>query len=291
MTPNRLHAARGLALWSLLASGILLVGCADLEAVRQFAKTSAATADYQAVIADYVASPERQKRYQPERAAEFLNAQFEERKKQRVKLEAAQKVLVEYMSALGDMAADDLPNVDPQIDALGKALEDAKFVGQADALIGKETATAAGSIAKVLVRVVLDHWRQAQTVRIIRDANDHVQTVVAGLREVVLKDFGTSLDIEDEVGRKYFGAPIAAASSRHQTDTVAPLARIMQLEYADKISERRAKLNAYAAVLEKIGKGHADLDANVDHLNDTALMARLKQYAKDLQVIYKAIAQ
>lgn len=264
-------------------------GCANLDAVRDFAKTSAATADYRQIVADYAMSPERQKRYQPARFAPQLDAQAKARAEQKPKLEAAQTILVEYMTALGDLAADDLPNVDTQVDALGKALEKAKFVGDGDAAISKETGTAAATIANILTRAVLDHWRQKATSRIVREANDSVQTVTAGLREIVLKDFSASLDTEKETVRKYFEAPIAAATAGGDTDAVPPLARILWLEHSDQVETRRAKLMAYAEVLEKIGKGHEDLNKNVDRIQDKALKERLRAYAKDLQALYKAI--
>jgi hypothetical protein len=276
----------------VLVSAFLLgaSGCANLQAVRDFAKTSAATADYRQIVADYAMSPERQKRYQPERSAPDLNVQAKAREEQKPKLEAVQSILVEYMTALGDLAADDLPNVDNQVDALGKALENAKFVGNGDAAISKETGTAAATIAKILTHAVLDHWRQKQTSRIVREANDSVQTVSAGLREIVLNDFSASLDAEEEAVRKYFEAAIAASTAGGDTTGVPPLARILWLEHSDQLQTRRAKLTSYAEVLAKIGKGHEDLNNNVDSLQDKAMKERLRAYAKDLQSLYTAIA-
>ena len=287
--PLSQHRRTMLALALLSALLPFISGCTNLQAVRDFAKTSAATADYRQIVTDYVTSPDRQKRYQPARSAPQLEASAKVRAEQKPKIEAAQTILVEYMTALGDLAADDLPKVDSQVDALGKALEKAKFVGDGDAAIGKETATAAGTIAKILTRAVLDHWRQKQTSRIVREADDSIQTVTAGLREIVLKDFGASLDTESETVRKYFEAPIAAAKSGGDTDAVPPLARILWLEHSDEIKARRAKLTAYADVLAKIGKGHADLNENVDRLRDKALKERLRGYTKDLQALYNAI--
>ncbi len=275
---------------SLLAC-ILPAGCADLQAVREFAKTSAATADYRQIVTDYIESPVRQQRYLPDNRAVQLDSIAKKRAAQRKLLEGSQIVLVEYMSSLGDLAADELPNVDSEIEALGKSLEKAGFAGDADAAINKETASAAGRIAMVLTRAVLDHWRQDRVKTIIRDTDDNVQAVVAGLREIVLKDFNASLDIEAEAVRMYFEAPIASAESRHDTDAVPPLARILMLEHLDRIKERRERLDAYAQVLDKIGKGHAELFRNVDNLEDKALKERLKKYAKDLQTLYKAIKE
>ena len=285
------NARRLLIALALLGSPGLWACAANLQAVRDFAKTSAATAEYPQVVSNYAEAPIRMKRYAPARAGAALDADAKERAAQAANFEAAQKILVEYMSTLGDLAADELPNVDSQVDGLGKALEKAKFVGDGDAAIKKETASAASAIAKVLVRVVLDRYRQRQLVQIIRDTDPHVQVVVAGLREVVRTDFDRALRTEAEAIDKYFKEPIAAAQARRDEDAVPPLARIMLLDRMDVIEGRRAKLEAYAKALTKIGEGHAELNKNVDKLDGEALKQRLKQDAKDLRALYKAIQE
>ncbi len=275
----------------LLLTSLLASGCADLQAVRSFAKTSAATADYRQIVTDYVESPTRRKRYHPDRYAVQPAGTTTPRARQKTLLAGSQRVLAGYLNALGDLAADELPDVDSEIDGLAKALEKAGFAGDGDAAIRKETASAAGSIAKVLTRAVLDHWRQDRIQKIIRETDGNVQTVVAGLREIVLKDFNASLDIEAEAVRKYFESSIAAAKSRNDEEAVPPLARILMQEHLDRIRERRDRLSSYAEVLKKIGTGHADLLANVDKLEDKALQERLEKFAADIRILYKAIKE
>jgi len=275
----------------LLLTSLLAAGCADLQAVRTFAKTSAATADYRQIVNDYVESPTRQQRYLPDRYAAQLARTTAKRAGQKTLLEGSQRVLAGYLNALGDLAADDLPDVDSEIDGLAKALDTAGFAGYGDAAIRKETATAAGRIAKVLTRAVLDHWRQYRVQKIITETDGNVQAVAAGLREIMLKDFNASLDIEAEAVRKYFESSIAAAKSRNDAEAVPPLARILLQEHLDRIRERRDRLSSYAEILEKIGKGHADLLANVDKLEDKALQKRLEKFAEDLRILYKAMQE
>ncbi len=275
----------------LLLTSLLASGCADLQAVRSFAKTSAATADYRQIVTDYVESPTRRKRYHPDRYAVQPAGTTTPRARQKTLLAGSQRVLAGYLNALGDLAADELPDVDSEIDGLAKALEKAGFAGDGDAAIRKETASAAGSIAKVLTRAVLDHWRQDRIQKIIRETDGNVQTVVAGLREIVLKDFNASLDIEAEAVRKYFESSIAAAKSRNDEEAVPPLARILMQEHLDRIRERRDRLSSYAEVLKKICTGHADLLANVDKLEDKALQERLEKFAADIRILYKAIKE
>ncbi len=272
-------------------SALLLGGCTTLEAVRAFAKTSADTAEYKKVADEFASGPTRLKQYAPANRHAGLDADAKARVRLRERFDAAQAILVAYMNALGDLAADELPSLDKQVDGLGAALEKAKFVGTGDAAISKSTATAAASIAKVLGRVLLDHWRQARLAELIRETDEHVQVVVSGLRAIVMRDFDLALRLEAVAVGKYFDEPIAAAEHRNppDTDMIPPLARILKADRLDVVTARRAKLKAYAEVLGKIGTGHADLLQHVGKLDDAALTARLKQYAKDLIALHKAI--
>ncbi|MBC6991583.1 hypothetical protein [Hymenobacter sp. BT491] len=280
--------------WIALAFGLLsgfLPSCANLEAVREFAKTSAATADYQQIVTDYVGSPARQKLYQPARFASTLDEITRARTAQQARLEGAQTVLVQYMSALGDLAADDLPVVDAELEGLSGALTDAKFIGEGDRAISTETATAAGTIAKVLLRAAADHWRQRQIRTIVEQTDASLQTVVKGLQTIVLKDFSLSLDQDSVAVEKYFGKIKAAAGTLSDPDAVQPLARVVEVDHMARIRARRVKLQTYAQVLDQIGKGHAELRRNVGQLKGKALSQRMKLYAQDLRKLYKAFAE
>lgn len=266
-----------------------LCGCANLAAVREFAKTSAATADYKQVVADYTNSPTRQLRYQPDRNADTLKQLATKRAAQGPMLEATQQVLVAYMSSLGDLAADKLPNVDSEIDGLSKALETAKFVGDGDQQIGKETATAAASIAKVLIRAGLDGWRQREVVKIVKETNAPLQDVVAGLKEILDKDLRMSLQNEEIAVSKPFQSWNAAAKAGNDPDGAPQVARILLDERLEQVKAKRASLDAYIKVLDTIAKGHDDLFKNVDKFDKKDLVERLKGYSKDLQTLYKSV--
>lgn len=275
--------------WPGIVLFALLSGCANLGAVREFAKTSAATADYKQVVSDYTNSPSRQRRYQPERMSGQLDSMVERRAGQGPLLEAAQQALVKYMTLLGDLAADKLPDVDSEIDDLSKALEKAKFVGDGDKQIGKETASAAASIAKVVARAILDGYRQSEVAKIVKQTNEPVQNVVAGLREVLDKDMRESLLNEETAIRKPFGAWVAAASSGNDPDGAPPVARILLDERLEQLHIKQANLDAYIKVLDTIANGHADLFLNVEKLDEKELITRLRGYSADLQTLYKGI--
>jgi hypothetical protein len=275
--------------WFAFACIAVLGGCVNLEAVRDFAKTSAATADYQQVVSDYVESPLRRVRYAAPGAADDLKKTAARRKEQRPRLEAAQGVLVKYMAALGDAAADELPRVDSEIDGFLKALEGAKFVGDADAAIGKETASAAATVAKVLTRVVLDSWRRREVAEVVQETDGNIQVVVAGLQEIIENDFVQSLKSEEADVRFPFEAWLAATKSFKDPAGTPPPMQILLEERLDLIAKKRQNAESYAEVLGKIGKGHAELADKTIKLDDAELKARLKQYASDLQTLYRSI--
>lgn len=281
---NRVVVRRGIVLAALL---LVLGGCVNLEAVRQFAKTSAATADYQRIVADYATSPTRQKRYAPARAHAALDAEAARRAEQRRALSSAQQVVVEYMSALGDLAADDLTDYSKQIEGLRASLDKVGVVGDGAALVDKKTAAAGVKIADVILEAMANGYRQAKLAEVIREANDPLQNVLAGLREIVTKDFERSLSNEAEAIRKPFEAVVSAAGTEDESE-LKPIARILLEERLEQIEARRAQLTTYAAVLDKIAAGHADLLAGIGRFDSKDLQRRLKGYAKDLQTLVKA---
>jgi hypothetical protein len=264
-------------------------GCANLEAVRRFARTSAAAARCDAVVDDYARSPVRQLRYEPEPFRRQLEAVAARRAEQRPRLEAAQAVLVGYLGALGDLAADDVPSMDADVDGLVGALDTGKFVGDADGQIGAETASAAASIAKVLLRAVADRWRQERLVELIRETDPRLQTLVAGLREIVDQDLRTSLQQEEEALRKPFLAWRAAAIAGGDPDGAPRAASVLLEERRAQIQDRQAALDEYLKALATIAAGHAELSRNVDRLRKRELVDRLAAHARELAKLARSI--
>lgn len=260
----------------------------NLAAVREFAKTSAATAHYEQVVSDYVNSPVRQRRYQPANQAANLDALVASRAEQGPILEATQQVLVAYMSTLGDLAADQLPNVDSEIDSLSNALEKAKFIGEGDKQVGRETATAAASIAKVLIRVSMDGYRRRHVSRIVKETNPALQNTIAGLKDILEHDMRASLTNEALAIKSPFRSWIAAAESLGDPDGAPPVARILLDERLAVVNAKEAVLDDYIKVLDLIAQGHEDLTTNIDRISKNDLKVRLKGYSKDLQTLYKS---
>jgi len=273
----------------MLALALALGACTNLAAVREFAKTSAATADFAQVVRDYQASPHRQLVYQPEDKAAQLRELAEGRKQEARRLLDCQQIVVDYMNALGDLAADDLVSVDSEIDGLTKALEDAKVIGKADSNVSKETATAAAAIAKILTRAVLNGWRQGQVCEIVSEVDPHLQEALAGLTAVLDQDLRGSLENERTAIEKRFNTWSASARANGDEDGAPPISRVLLAERVLVIERMEQQLDRYLEVLAKIAAGHRDLVENRKSLTAKAVIAAIKEHSKDLQTLYKQI--
>src|SRR5262244_1263512 len=134
---------------------------ANLTSVRDFANTSFDAAQYSQLVVVYVETPTRLKRYEPSSQWPELDRQASQRQAQRQQLLLRHTLVKEYMSALGQLAADGLPIYDNE---LGEALEDAKFADEGEA-------TAFAAVSKLLVTAATDRWRRDKLESLIEQSN------------------------------------------------------------------------------------------------------------------------
>jgi len=283
--PKILKSAYLLAIPALF----LLTACTNIEAVREFAKTSSATADYTEIVSDFADSPKRIKRFQPQSAWPQSEGIIERRSIEAKRLLETQTVLTAYMNALGDLAADKLVKADAEIDSLQKALEKAKFIGDADQAVNKETATAAASLAKIFIRAATDRWRQNKTKKIIRESNAPLQRTIEGLILNLDTSLRSSLQTERVAIGKPYQAWIAGSTSESDQTAVPPIAQILLNERLDVINAKEKKLDEYIKILKKIASGHESMYQNIDNLKSEHLIQNLKSLSKDLQEAHKQI--
>jgi hypothetical protein len=282
------HLTVPLALAVLVSMGA--TGCANLEAVRRFAVTSAETAAYEEVVRDYVDSLRRQRLYQPEAHRAELDALTRARLEQQKRLEAVQKSLVDYLAVLGDLAADSMPGVDSEVEAIKAALEGGKFIGDGDAQVRQPTATAAAALANLLGRAITDVYRQAKLKGLILEAAPHFHAAVAGLREVLDVDLRRSLHNEAAAMEKPFRAWESAALAANDPDGAAPVARLLREERLEVLHHKEARLDAYLGVLDTIAQGHAAVVKQVDTLEIADLKQKLTGYTENLKASAASIA-
>jgi hypothetical protein len=254
-------------------------GCANLTAIREFANTSSDAAQYSQLVVAYVDTPSRMKRYEPESQLATLDRQVTERKTQQERLLLRQKLIQEYMDALGQLAGDELTIYDKELDALGKAAKTANFLEPGEA-------TAFAAVSKVLVLAVTDRWRQGKLVTLIEETDGPFQVVVGALVKVVEQEFAADTANEREALNKYY-----TALERQGRDAagLAALAEWREVREG-QIKGHEVAIRNYAVVLKTIAVGHHKLYESRHRLSRPEVQAEIHQYTKRLKEAFNALA-
>jgi cell fate (sporulation/competence/biofilm development) regulator YlbF (YheA/YmcA/DUF963 family) len=294
---------------------LLVVGCVDLSAVKRFAALSSSVTDNHRVVEDYVESPKRQRLYQPVSQHAALDAIAARRAKQQAQFTAVQSTLVGYMKALQDLASDEAISLDHDIDGLKTALENSKFIGEADQASNKETATAAATIVKILSTPGLDQWRKSEVKQLIRETNPAVQQAISGFVGILNVDLRQSLVNEQTAITKPFDGwkassidlcvkaekmkeslekkdpPTPAAELRKdcQRDAEPMAVEVLSQEHLAAFSNKEPALNAYIESLQTIATGHQYLYDHLDEIDKKIVVGELQRYSKTIQTLRKAI--
>lgn len=263
---------------ALLALTIATASCANLAAIREFASTSADSAAYTKLVGEYLESPLRQKRYQPAARHPDLDRIAAERAAQGERLRLWHRLIEEYMEALGQLAADEAVVYDKEINALGKAATEAKFLSAQDA-------DAFSAVTRTLLRLVADGWRRRQISRLIEETNQPFQAVVSALRTVVRQGFGSDAANERAAINKHYSDLVV--QSRDQAG-IAALKEWQELRISG-VEDREKAIGAYGEILDRIAAAHQRLYNGRKDLPAKALLADMKGYSKEIRTLFEVV--
>ena len=256
----------------------LSYGCANLSAIRQFAESASRTAEYTKLVDDYVQCASRQKKYQPENQHERLEQIAKERSGEKGALILRHLLIEEYMDALGQLAADQVVTYDKEIDSLGAAAKQGKFIDD-------EEAAAFSALGKVLTKAATDGWRQRKLKQLIEKSNEPLQLVISSLKQIVDDGFAGDLKNEEVAVEKYYHAIIADS---HDKAGIAALEEWMTTKL-ETIRKRGKAIETYSEALVKIAEGHKKLYHNRNRVRSKELLGQMSRYAKDLRKAYDTL--
>jgi len=268
----------GVRFLAVVLLGLVASGCANLGAIREFASTSSDAAQYNQIVGTYVDTPTRLMRYEPESQRPVLVRQAAERQAQREQLLMRQRLIQAYMDALGQLADDGLTTYDKQLDALGNALQAAKFADQGEA-------AALTAVSKLVTTAATDHWRQGKLVTLIEQADAPFQIVVGTLVVIVETGFTTDIANEREALNKYY-----TELQRTSRDPAGLAALGEWREIRDgQIRDRETAISSYVVVLKTIASGHHKLYESRHELSKVQVQAEIHQYTSRLKEAVNAI--
>jgi hypothetical protein len=259
----------------------------NLDAVREFARTSSEAVSYEALVEDYVDAPQRRAVLQP-RTATIEESRFQDRVAQRTELLELHAALSDYMQVLGQLAGDEPPHLQ-QTRAARDLRRARRSRDREPAQTGRERATPLDTSDLQAVRAtfgkvseaLLGAWRQAEVERLLLSGGDDFEAVLLALRDRVLPLLADDAEAElIAVDKHYRGllAPLASQEDELSLAAVALLRR-QQAVQAAEVHGRQHAIEDYASILDEILAGHRALRDGCA-LDNSALAAELRDRAR-----------
>lgn len=283
---------------AVLLTTVLVSGCANLGAVRDFATSSATMTGYEAVTEHYVSSADRQladlpsdKRFEGARANLLaLKASTEQDRETLLKLHA---VTTGYMAALAQLAGQQAYAVSPEMLQVSGAIATSGSLNI--------NADHVSAHARIAARVA--DWslaaRQVKDVRQMVRQNGADMDKLLEAMQLATQTYGIvqeqeiqSYDLVADYRQAQWSAalPGDVGLTPERREVISTVLRRSTL--ADRAAQQQAleAQRAAAAGLERVREAHEVLVSNLDRLNAKDVRAILRQAASDLKAIRQNIS-
>lgn len=266
--------------FSILAGAIVAAACTSPAAVTRYTKSAAlVTARLPDVTDALSASCRRTASYRLRRASsewygdDSLRIACAGRDSAMRSVVRANRVLSAYFAALESLAANKVTDFDSGVDALGSAVRDA---GGFD----KAQVSAIDALAKYAASRTTDGYRRTKLRDAIASQNDNVQTVIAGLHEILDRDFAQLLANDVAAQTSFYRAALAENTARDPLTAI--LVRDAYDERSAALAERTEAVRALSQALLTVGRGHQALYDSRNRLGAKALLTTIVSNAREL---------
>lgn len=265
---------------------VILAGCADLTAIRDFSKISADSAGFTKIVDDYAQSDDMQLAYMYpplEKSGEIdrLKNESKARADQAKELLNVLKAVESYMSALGDLASDQIVDSSTNIQKLMTEIN-------AATPIDPKLSKSASAIASLVSKMITDGYRQRNLREAINEANPYIQDIDKSLALLLQKGFPLALRAEKTSVNDYYDYWHNVALDHNELASIE-LIRIKKRDDTALFDDKEHALIAYREVFRIIAAGHQMLFDKQQDFKNKALLATIKQYALEIRDTLKTI--
>jgi len=254
---------------------VMCTGCADLSAVAKFAASAkVASSGFGDIAKDFAGSAKRRSLYVREKEKPKALEQAETYKALEPDMMAAQKLLVDYIAALGAISSDSTKSRDASVGATEPGLERIGMKpGQASAGVG---------LAAKLVDAATARYRSNKAGSTIHDANPLLQDYLKGLEQIAGTDYPAVLEDERISAEGYYDGLLHEYGEKEPLAAVA--IRIDRQHDLEAIADKKKAARAYTKILTDIGEAHQKLYDQGKHMSAKQMGTIVEPYLADIAI-------
>lgn len=264
---------------ALLVALLVVSGCTNLSAVRQYSETANGSLSMVPdVVGDFTGSCKRRAHFQPDDST----PNCETIKKLSEPLTEVVSVLQKYIQSLGKLASDEVVTYTENLDSLEKEIDGLdKF--------DKEKVSAVTSIAKYVSKLATDVYRRDKVKNAIQENNQHIKVVTSVLADIIENDYKSLLETERETVDKYYKG-INAQYSRNEPLAVK-LAMKEKDVHMEGVDTKRKAIVPLVELIKKIGTEHDKLNSKSGELDSKEVIELVKSYVDEAKPILKQVKE
>jgi hypothetical protein len=242
---------------------VLTTSCVDLSEVARFAaQTTSARSSLASLAADFKRTCERFNQFAP---AGEPPQDCDTYARLGAGTHAAQRVLLNYLEALGRMSSDRMITFDQD----PKTLPD-KLV---DSGLDEKAVTATSTIASKLAVAAINGYRRKKLSQLVEDENENVQIVTSALIKIIGTDYKQLLSNERAAMENYYRTPLLEEGKERRLEAV--LVTNLWRKEESELAKKQDAADAYATIMRSIADGHQKLYDQRNSLSEKQLFETL----------------
>jgi hypothetical protein len=263
---------------SALLLALLLVGCANLKGVREFASESAKLSAYTELTTRFRDTYQREQPYLSGEADRLAQENDKKRMAAYNDLLKIHQSVALYMQTLAKLAGENTFDLSKKIDALADGIKAYPDLG-----INDKEVKAVSDISKVMARWITSAYQERAVRNMVREGDPHVQTLLDGMAGLV-RYYRKSNENEKNIVLGLFEVEIPYADTP-KDKLLATLARAHMQSKTSEYKSAQRKYDGAEKGIKSIAAGHSQLLENIDKLSVDEIESMISTFAKDIKTL------
>ena len=263
---------------AVLLVTLSLVGCANLNAVRDYADESAQLSAYTELTTRFRDTYQREQPYlfgEAERLAQDNNKKRQAAYDDLLKIH---QTVTLYMQTLAQLAGDDTFDLSHEIDALSGVIKMHPELG-----INAQHVDAATNIAKVVTKWITSSYQKQAVRKMIEEGDPHLQKILDAMVTLV-RYYRKTNENEQKTVLGFFETEIPFADPSQDKLLVA-LARAQLQAKTNEYRNAQLKYDEAEKGIKSIAEGHKKLLVNINKLSSDEVKAMISSLTIDIKTI------